>query len=147
MILVISGRNQAWDAQKTDVLFQEVSFENLYKAYKRYAKKELLKEDYEPLDLVTLDGYLTNAGRLFSDEGLDYSQIFCTRWRGLTTVEAIDSKDFSGSLIFLLEQAEAFVKTHTKQSWRIEDKLERITTEEYPFEAVREAILFIDHII
>ena len=139
--LISNGKNQAWDAQISKVKLTEASFKDLGMASKRYAKKELIKEDYEPLGLATIDGYLTNAGRLFSDEGIDYSQVFCTRWRGLTMMEAIDSKDFSGSLVSLLDQAEAFVKTHTNQSWKIEDTFNRKTTTEYPTAAVREAII------
>ena len=139
--LVMDGKHLPWDAQASDVAFDKATFKNFEDAYERYAKKELTKKDYEPLGLATLDGYLTNAGRLFSDEGIDYSQVFCTKWRGLNKMEAVDSKDFSGSLITLLDQAEAFVKNHTKQSWKIGNTLNRITKEEYPLEAIREAII------
>lgn len=58
---------------------------------------------------------LTNAGVLMADESLiRYSRLFCTRWNGLDKasriVDALDDREFSGSLVLLLQKGMGFVK-------------------------------------
>lgn len=72
------------------------------------------------------------------------SRIFCTRWKGLvkssTFEDALDDKEYNGNIIYLLENAENFIKTHSKISWKIKG-MKRIETEDYPLRALREAIV------
>ena len=93
---------------------------------------------------MSVDKHITNAGLLLSDQGiLNQSRIFCTRWNGLVKgnlSDAIDDKEYTGSIIFLLQSAEAFIINNTKNSWKI-DGMKRIETEEYPQRAIREAIV------
>lgn len=110
--------------------------------YKNKLGKTLTEDKFEALGLIDNNGMLTNTGIVFSDQGLFHSQVFCTRWLGLTMSEATDSKNFSGSLIKLLEQAETFVKNNTKSGWRIGNQsFSRINKYEYDIDSVREAIL------
>jgi len=48
--------------------------------------------------------------------------VFCTRWYGLDkasgVMEAIDDKEFSGSLLTLLQSGEEFVKNNSKKDGR-----------------------------
>src|SRR5699024_4298999 len=88
---------------------------------------------------------LTNAGLLLSDQNpLKQSKIVCTRWKGLNkgiiAEDAIDDKEYNGSIIALLENADSFIKNNSKMSWKVVG-MERQELEEYPITARREAIV------
>ena len=72
------------------------------------------------------------------------SKIVCTRWKGLSkgiiSEDAIDDKEYSGSIIALLENADSFIKNNSKKSWKVIG-LERKELEDYPITARREAIV------
>ena len=66
---------------------------------------------------------LTNAGALLADESpIRCSRLFCTRWNGLNksggAVDALDDAEYSGSVISLIENGEAFIKRNCKMKWR-----------------------------
>jgi len=131
--------------ESSDVKYDVVSFNYFKNSFKKLTATDLTKSDFYSLNLITKDDYLTNAGLLFSDEGHPNSQIFCTRWNGLTKSnlynDANDSKEFKGSLMFLFDMAEAFVKSHSKQGWYIKGA-KRNDIEEYPLlTGVRESIV------
>ena len=109
---------------------------------KRETGKELNKnKDLISLELITNDNKVTNAGLLLSDQGfLTQSRIFCTRWLGLVKVDAVDDKEYAGSIISLLENAETFIKNNSKNSWEIKE-MKRVETPDYPIRAIREAIV------
>ena len=82
---------------------------------------------------------------LLSDQGdLKQSKIVCTKWRGLSkgiiTEDAEDDKEYTGSIISLLENAILFIKNNSKKSWKIVG-MDRIEQEDYPETACREAIV------
>lgn len=88
---------------------------------------------------------LTNAGALLSDESpMRHSRLFCTRWYGLNkasgVMEAIDDKEFSGSLVSLLQNGEEFVKNNTKKRWKKTDT-GRIEMPDIPERAALECIV------
>lgn len=88
---------------------------------------------------------VTNAGLLLCDQGLlKQSRIFCTRWKGLVkgtiNEDAIDDREYTGSIISLLENAEMFIKNNSHLSWKIEG-MKRIENPDYPMRAVREALV------
>lgn len=73
--------------------------------------------------LVNEQGDLTNAGALLADESpIRFSRLFCTRWNGLNksggAVDALDDAEYSGSVISLIENGEAFIKRNCKMKWR-----------------------------
>ena len=73
--------------------------------------------------LVNERGNLTNAGALLADESpIRCSRLFCTRWNGLNksggAVDALDDAEYSGSVISLIENGEAFIKRNCKMKWR-----------------------------
>lgn len=73
--------------------------------------------------LVNEQGNLTNAGALLADESpIRCSRLFCTRWNGLNksggAVDALDDAEYSGSVISLIENGEAFIKRNCKMKWR-----------------------------
>lgn len=51
-----------------------------------------------------------------------WSRIFCTRWNGLNrsggTIDAFDDAEYSGSVLSLIDNGEAFIKRNAKLMWR-----------------------------
>ena len=73
--------------------------------------------------LANEQGYLTNAGALIVDESPTIcSRLFCTRWNGLNKrggiIDAFDDAEYSGSVISLIDNGEAFIKRNAKKMWR-----------------------------
>lgn len=75
---------------------------------------------------------------------LRQSRIFCTKWKGIIkgSVEgdAEDDKEYTGSIINLLFNAETFIKNNSKTSWEI-NGMYREEFEDYPTKAIREALV------
>lgn len=144
--LILKGQNTTFDELPSKYDISDVSFTLLNASLKRETGKELNKDkDYISLELITKDKKVTNAGLLLSDQGLlIQSRIFCTRWKGLVkgSIEgdAIDDKEYTGSIISLLENAEIFIKNHSRVGWEIKG-MKRVEVEDYPVRAIREAIV------
>ena len=143
--LILKGQNITYDELPSNYSIKDLSFTLLNSTLKEETDKEITNEkDFISLGLMSVDKHITNAGLLLSDQGiLNQSRIFCTRWNGLVKgnlSDAIDDKEYTGSIIFLLQSAEAFIINNTKNSWKI-DGMKRIETEEYPQRAIREAIV------
>ena len=88
---------------------------------------------------------LTYAGALLADESpVRYSRLFCTRWYGLDkasgVMEALDDKEYSGSLISLLQDGMAFIQNNTKKRWK-KTGTGRVEMPEYPEQAVHECLV------
>ena len=113
--LILKGQNTTFDELPSKYDVSDVSFTLLNASLKNETGKELNQnKDYISLELVTKDNRVTNAGLLLSDQGLlVQSRIFCTRWKGLVKGaiegDAIDDKEYTGSIISLLENAETFI--------------------------------------
>lgn len=144
--LILKGQNTTYDELPSKYDVSDVSFTLLNATLKRETNQELNKDkDYISLELITKDKKVTNAGLLLSDQGLlIQSRIFCTRWKGLVKGsvdgDAIDDKEYTGSIISLLENAETFIKNNSKNAWKIEG-MKRIENDDYPLSAIREAIV------
>lgn len=143
--LILKSQNTTFDELSSKYCISDMSFTLLNATLKEETGKSLeQKKDYISLELSVQDK-LTNAGLLLSDQGLlPQSKIFCTRWNGLKkgniVGDAIDDKEYSGSILSLLQNSELFVKNYSKLSWKIVGK-KRIEIEDYPLRAVREAIV------
>lgn len=144
--LILKGKNLTFDALPTEYSINDLSFTLLGATIKERTKKKFdVSKDFISLGLANDLGKLTNAGVLLSDQGaLKQSKIVCTKWRGLKkgiiSEDAIDDKEYSGSIISLLENADLFIKNNSKQSWKIVG-MDRIELEDYPATARREAIV------
>ena len=144
--LILKGQNTTFDELPSVYNITDVSFTLLNASLKKETNKEINKDkDYISLELLTRDNKVTNAGLLLSDQGmLKQSRIFCTRWKGLVkgSVEgdAIDDKEYDGSIISLLENAEAFVRNNSHIGWEIRG-MKRVENADYPVRAIREAIV------
>lgn len=144
--LILKGQNTTFDELPSKYDVSDVSFTLLNASLKKETGKELNKDkDYISLELITKDKKVTNAGLLLSDQGiLIQSRLFCTRWKGLVKGsidgDAIDDKEYSGSIISILENAEIFIKNYSRSGWEIKG-MKRVEVEDYPVRAIREAIV------
>lgn len=144
--LILKGQNTTFDELPSKYGIEDVSFTLLNASLKKETQKEINKDkDFISLELITSDKKITNAGLLLSDQGLlNQSRIFCTRWKGIVkgsiSGDAIDDKEYTGSIISLLNNAEAFIKNNSKVSWEIMG-MKRVEKEDYPLRAIREAIV------
>lgn len=89
--------------------------------------------------------FITNAGALLADESpIRQSRLFCTRWNGLDkasgVMDALDDKEFSGSLVSLLQNGTEFLKNNSKMKWKkVGDG--RIDLPDYPERSVLEGLV------
>lgn len=144
--LILKGKNLTFDALPTEYNVEDLSFTLLSATIKEKTSKKFNEnKDFLSLGLANKEGNLTNAGVLLSDQGaLKQSKIVCTKWKGLNkgiiSEDAIDDKEYTGSIISLLENADLFIKNNSKQSWKVIG-MDRIEFEDYPATARREAIV------
>lgn len=143
--LILKGANLTFDGNSTQYKFSDFSFTKLNDAYKDVKGLDLRDSDYESFGLVDVQGNLTNAGALLADNTpISQSRIFCTRWDGLTKAggifDAIDNKEYSDSLVQLLDYGVNFIKNNSKTSFK-KTANKRIELPDYDERAVFEAIV------
>lgn len=143
--LVLKGTHTAYDSMKSHHSVDECAFTKLRSVYRTRTGSELTEQDFLSFELASADGILTNAGALLADESpIRWSRLFCTRWYGLDKVsgvmEALDDKEFSGSLVSLLQNGIEFVKNNSKKRWKKTGD-GRIEMPDYPDQAVHEALV------
>lgn len=144
--LILKGRNVTYDSLPSEYNIGDLSFTLLMATLKEKTGKEFNKDRaYVSLGLVNKEGKLTNAAILLSDQGtLKQSKVICTRWNGLSKgsikEDALDDREYTGSLINLLENADSFIKNNSRNSWKIKG-MDRVESEDYPITARREAIV------
>lgn len=121
--LVLRGKNTSYDSQNSTYKVEDFAFSKLKERYKKWTGNSFDDRDLTSFGLVNEQGKLTNAGALFADESpVLCSRLFCTRWNGLNKsggiVDALDDAEYSGSIISLIENGEAFIKRNCKMKWR-----------------------------
>jgi len=153
--LVLRGSSKTFDSLISQYSFDKVSFTKLKSVYRQRTGRDFEVSDFESFGLVNEDGLLTNAGALLADESsIRHSRLFCTRWYGLDkasgVLEAIDDKEYSGSLITLLQSGEEFVKNNSKKRWK-KTADGRVEMPDYPeraiFECIVNAIIHRDYLV
>lgn len=144
--MILNGSSKTFDALQSQFFITKESF-TLFEANCEIEDGEVIDRNKNLISfgLALPNGYLTNAGALLADKGLlRQSRVFCTRWKGLTkgSVEqdALDDKEYAGSLISLLQNAVMFITNNSHKGWTIKG-LRREEIEEYPVAAVREAVV------
>lgn len=87
---------------------------------------------------------LNNAGVLFfarqPQHFIKQAYLTCVRYQGSSMAGVVDRKDLLGDLLSLVDEAESFVKRHTRLAYKFEG-FKRIDIQEYPYNAIREAII------
>ena len=121
--LVLRGKNTSYDSQNSTYKAEDYAFSKLKERYKKWTRNSFDDKDLISFGLVNEQGNLTNAGALLADESpIRCSRLFCTRWNGLNksggAVDALDDAEYSGSVISLIENGEAFIKRNCKMKWR-----------------------------
>ena len=121
--LVLRGRNTTFDSQNSMYKVEDYAFSKLRERYKKWTGNSFDEKDLISFGLANERGYLTNAGALVADESpIRWSRLFCTRWNGLNksggTIDAFDDAEYSGSVLSLIDNGEAFIKRNAKLMWR-----------------------------
>ena len=121
--LVLRGKNTSYDSQNSTYKVEDYAFSKIKERYKKWTGNSFDDKDLISFGLVNEQGDLTNAGALLADESpIRCSRLFCTRWNGLNksggAVDALDDAEYSGSVISLIENGEAFIKRNCKMKWR-----------------------------
>ncbi len=143
--LVLKGTNSTFDAQKTGTKRTDHSFTILANTFTSRSGQVFEEKMLESMGLVSSDGYLTQAGLLFSDSCSVYnSKLVCTRWTGLCKSDAINDHEYQGNLLLLLRAGIDFVNANTNKGWiKLPDRRKNLP--DYAERAVLEAI--VNHLI
>ena len=143
--LILKGTNQSFDTLLTDALKKDYSFTLLEATYLERTGLHFEPSDYISFGLADKNGFLTNAGKLMTDQHIVYnSRIFCTRWNGLEKGsifdDALDDKEYEGNLIYLLKNTTDFIKNNSKVRFAKEAQY-RVDKPDYAERAITEAIV------
>ena len=139
--LVLKGRNRTYDSLTTEYRCGDMTFESLINTYQTQTGLQFEQKLLQSFSLVTADGFLTQAGVLFSDQcPYRHSSLYCTRWEGLDKDNALDSREYQGNLLALLEAGVQFTTLHNKKGWtKLPNK--RLDTPDYSDRAIFEALV------
>ncbi|MBQ3164861.1 MAG: putative DNA binding domain-containing protein [Lachnospiraceae bacterium] len=143
--LVLRGKNTSYDSQNSTYRIEDFAYSQLRARYKKWTGNSFDEKDLVSFGIVNEDGYLTNAGALLVDDSpIRWSRLFCTRWNGLNksggTVDALDDAEYTGSVISLIENGEAFIKRNAKKMWK-KTPNSRIEMPEYVERSYHEALV------
>ena len=153
--LLLKGMNRTYDALDSEYDFKDYAFSKLRERYKAWMGNSMEEKLFDSFEMRDDHGKLTNAGALLADDApIKHSRLFCTRWNGLDKsggmVDALDSAEYSGSLIILLNEGVGFVKRNMKTRWK-KTANSRIEMPDYcersVFEALVNALIHRDYLI
>ena len=143
--LLLKGMNRTYDALISEYDFKDYAFSKMREQYKTWTGNSMEDKLFESFEMRDTNGRLTNAGALLADQSpVRHSRLFCTRWNGLDKsggmVDALDSAEYSGSLIILLNEGVGFVKRNKKTRWK-KTANSRIEMPDYCERSVFEALV------
>lgn len=147
--------NRTYDALTSEYNFKDYAFSKLRERYKARTGNSMEDKLFDSFEIRVENSRLTNAGALLADDSpIRHSRLFCTRWNGLDksggVVDALDSEEYSGSLIILLNEGVNFVRRNTKKRWK-KTADSRIEMPEYSersvFEALVNALIHRDYLV
>lgn len=143
--LLLKGMNRTYDALISEYDFKDYAFSKMREQYKTWTGNSMEDKLFESFEMRDINGRLTNAGALLADQSpVRHSRLFCTRWNGLDKsggmVDALDSAEYSGSLIILLNEGVGFVKRNMKTRWK-KTANSRIEMPDYCERSVFEALV------
>ena len=153
--LILKGMHRTYDELISEYDFKDYAFSKLRERYKAWTGNSMEEKLFDSFDMRDENGKLTNAGALLADDSpIRHSRLFCTRWNGLDKsggmVDALDSAEFSGSLIILLNEGVSFVKRNMKTRWK-KTADSRVEMPDYcersVFEALVNALIHRDYLI
>ena len=143
--LLLKGMNRTYDALTSEYNFKDYAFSKLRERYKTWTGSSMEEKLFDSFEMRDEYGKLTNTGALLADNApIKHSRLFCTRWNGLDKsggiVDALDSAEYSGSLIILLNEGVSFVKRNMKTRWK-KTANSRIEMPDYCERSVFEALV------
>ena len=143
--LILKGTNQSYDTLITDAPKKDYSFTLLEATYLERTELHFEPSDYVSFGLADKNGFLTNAGKLLTDQHTVYnSRMFCTRWNGLEKGsifdDALDDKEYEGNLIYLLKSGSEFIRNNSKVRF-VKEAQYRVDKPDYAERAVTEALV------
>jgi len=143
--LILKGMNRTYDELSSEYDFKDYAFSKLRERYKVWTGNSMEEKLFDSFEIRGENGKLTNAGALLADDSpIRHSRLFCTRWNGLDKsggmIDALDSAEYSGSLIILLNEGVGFVKRNMKTMWK-KTANSRIEMPEYCERSVFEALV------
>ena len=153
--LILKGMNRTFDALTSEYDFKDYAFSKLRERHKIWTNNSMEDKLFDSFDIRDDHGKLTNAGALLADDSpIRHSRLFSARWNGLDKsggmVDALDSAEYSGSLIILLNEGAGFVKRNMKTRWKKTEN-SRIEMPDYcersVFEALVNALIHRDYLI
>ena len=153
--LILKGMHRTYDELISEYDFKDYAFSKLRERYKAWTGNSMEEKLFDSFDMRDENGKLTNAGALLADDSpIRHSRLFCTHWNGLDKsggmVDALDSAEYSGSLIILLNEGVSFVKRNMKTRWK-KTADSRIEMPDYcersVFEALVNALIHRDYLI
>lgn len=153
--LILKGMHHTYDELISEYDFKDYAFSKLRERYKVWTGNSMEEKLFDSFEMRDRHGKLTNAGALLADNSpIRHSRLFCTRWNGLDksggVVDALDSAEYSGSLIILLNEGVGFVKRNMKTRW-MKTADSRIEMPDYcersVFEALVNALVHRDYLI
>ena len=121
--LILRGRHSSWDILPSGYDFADFAFSKFRERYHTWTQHSFDEKNYESYGICNHEGQLSNAGALLADDSpIRFSRLFCTRWNGLDKtggiLEALDSAEYSGSIILLLENGLNFLRKHNHLMWK-----------------------------
>ena len=143
--LILKGTNQSFDSLITNAIKKDYSFTLLEATYLERTGLRFEPSDYVSFGLADKNGFLTNAGKLMTDQHTVYnSRMFCTRWNGLEKGsifdDALDDKEYEGNLIYLLKSGSEFIRNNSKVRF-VKETQYRVDKPDYAERAVTEALV------
>ncbi len=153
--LILKGMHRSYDELVSEYYFNDYSFSKLRERYKAWTGNGMEEKLFDSFCMRNENGKLTNAGALLADDSpIRHSRLFCTRWNGIDksggVVDALDSAEYSGSLIILLNEGVSFVRRNMKTLWK-KTTDSRIEMPDYcersVFEALVNALIHRDYLI
>lgn len=142
--LILKGTGKTYDSILTGYKKDDFSFSILENDFLEKTGTKFSKEDFISFNLANKEGYLTNCGVLLADtNNYRQSRIFCTRWNGKNKTneqEALDDKEYDGSIIRQLRLAMDFFKSHTNVKWHKSNN-QTVYEADYSEEAILEALV------
>ncbi len=153
--LILQGMNRSYDSLESAYKFKDFAFSKLRERYKVWTGNSFEDKYFDSFEIRDANGLLTNAGALLADDSpIRQSRLFCVRWNGLDKsggkVDALDSAEYSGSLITLLNDGIGFIKRNMRVQWK-KAADSRIEMPDYCersfFEALVNALVHRDYLI
>lgn len=123
--------------EKARCINQDLTFDYAEKVFK-HKNINFELSNRRTLGMINDEGYYTNLGLLFSEE-CEHS-IKCALYDGNTKLEFRDRREFSGSILKQLDDAYEYISLQNKVESNFEG-LNRIDREDYPYYAIREALV------